>query len=58
VEREIRGEPRARLDYAAVVDARTLAPLTRLRGRVLVPVAVWVGRTRLIDNAEFTVEGA
>jgi pantoate--beta-alanine ligase len=55
VEREIRHEPRARLDYAAVVDAETLDPVTRLRGRVLVPVAAWIGPTRLIDNAEIVV---
>jgi pantoate--beta-alanine ligase len=41
---------RARLEYAAVVDYETLAPLDRLRGRVLVALAVHVGRTRLIDN--------
>lgn len=43
-------EPRARIDYAAVVDAETLQPVDRVRGRVLIPLAVWVGRARLIDN--------
>ncbi len=42
--------PGARIDYAAVVDARTLEPRWRLRGRVAVLLAVWIGRTRLIDN--------
>jgi pantoate--beta-alanine ligase len=42
--------PGAALDYAAVVDADTLQPLVRLRGDVLVAVAVRFGRTRLIDN--------
>ena len=46
----IRRQPGLRLDYAAVVDAATLEPLVRLRGRVALLVAARVGRTRLIDN--------
>jgi pantoate--beta-alanine ligase len=42
--------PLARLEYAAVVDADTLQPLARLRGRVLLALAVHFGSTRLIDN--------
>ena len=33
-----------------VADAKTLEPLRVLRGRVVLLVAAWVGRTRLIDN--------
>ena len=40
----------ARIDYVAIVDAKTLRPVWRLRGRVAVLLAVWIGRTRLIDN--------
>jgi pantoate--beta-alanine ligase len=57
IRREVAAEPRVRLDYAAVVDAKTLEDLRRLRRRVLVPVAAYLGRTRLIDNVEFTVDG-
>ena len=46
----ITARPLARLDYVAIVDADTLAPISRLRGRVAVLIAAWVGRTRLIDN--------
>jgi pantoate--beta-alanine ligase len=42
--------PQARLEYAAVVDYQTLMPLDRLRGRVLLALAVHFGGTRLIDN--------
>ncbi len=42
--------PGARLDYAAVVDAGSLQPVTHLQGRVLLAVAVKFGETRLIDN--------
>ncbi len=47
--------PGARLDYAAVVDYDTLQRLPRLRGTVLVALAVFFGTTRLIDNALLTV---
>ena len=48
--RVISEAPDARVDYVAVVDADTLAPLWRLQGRAALLVAAWVGRTRLIDN--------
>ena len=44
-------EPRARLDYVTVVDADTLDHLDKLDERaILIAVAVYVGKTRLIDN--------
>ncbi len=55
VKREIAREPRVELDYVAAVDARTLEPRRRLTGRVLLPGAIRVGGTRLIDNEEFTL---
>jgi pantoate--beta-alanine ligase len=42
--------PGAVLDYAAVVDADTLAPVARLSGPALLALAVRFGTTRLIDN--------
>jgi pantoate--beta-alanine ligase len=53
----IAGAPGAVLDYAAVVDADTLQPLQRLRGEVLLAVAVKFGATRLIDNVRVAVSG-
>ena len=43
-------DPALRLDYAAVVDPDTLAPIPDLRHGALLAVAAWVGNTRLIDN--------
>jgi len=40
----------ARIDYVALVDPDTLAPVEAIRGRTLAALAVRVGRTRLIDN--------
>jgi len=48
-------EPRVRLDYAAAVDAVTLEPLRVLAGRVLFCLAAYLGKTRLIDNVQFTL---
>jgi pantoate--beta-alanine ligase len=40
----------AQLDYAEIVDAETLEPLTRIRGSCLALVAARIGRAHLIDN--------
>jgi pantoate--beta-alanine ligase len=46
----IESEPLARVDYAEVVDPDSLQPLTRIERGALLAVAVYFGRTRLIDN--------
>ncbi|MGE5599208.1 MAG: pantoate--beta-alanine ligase, partial [Bacteroidota bacterium] len=43
-------EPLARVDYLAVVDDESLAPVLRIERPTLVALAVFFGRTRLIDN--------
>ncbi|MGH7787444.1 MAG: pantoate--beta-alanine ligase, partial [Candidatus Binatia bacterium] len=47
-------EPLARIDYAALVDADSLRPITIVDRPALLALAVFVGRTRLIDNAVLT----
>lgn len=42
--------PGAAVDYAAIVDADSLQPVERLDRRVLAALAVYFGKTRLIDN--------
>lgn len=42
--------PAAQVDYAAVADLQTLAPVARIEGDVLIALAASFGRTRLIDN--------
>lgn len=49
-------EPLARVDYAEVCDPATLQPCDRLQGTVLIALAVFIGTTRLIDNAVLDVE--
>jgi pantoate--beta-alanine ligase len=45
-----------RVDYFAVCDAATLAPLERLDRPARVLVAAWLGATRLIDNVPLLPE--
>jgi pantoate--beta-alanine ligase len=40
-----------RIDYVEIVQPKTLESVTSLRGRALVAIAGWAGKTRLIDNA-------
>ena len=52
----IAGEPLAKVDYVHIVDAETLRPVAVIERPVLAALAVFIGRTRLIDN--FTHEGS
>ncbi len=49
----IEAEPLARIDYVSAADGVTMEPVDKLDDGVLVALAVYIGRTRLIDN--FTV---
>ena len=51
---EIEKEPLAKIDYVDVVDFHTIMPIETIRGSVLTAIAVYIGKTRLIDN--FIVE--
>lgn len=51
-------ESRVELEYAEVVSAEALEPLTEIEGDVLVAVAAQVGRARLIDNMTLSVRGS
>ncbi len=46
------------IDYAAVVDADTLAPIQRIESCAVALVAARVGATRLIDNAILDIRSA
>lgn len=52
----IEKEPLAKIDYVSAVDGITMMPIDEISGTVLVAMAVYVGKTRLIDN--FIVEEA
>ncbi len=46
----IKKEPLARIDYVSIADPATLEELTAIKGQALVSMAVYFGKTRLIDN--------
>lgn len=39
-----------KIDYVSIVNLEDLKPVGKIRDKVLVALAVWVGKTRLIDN--------
>ncbi|MDM8311782.1 pantoate--beta-alanine ligase [Clostridium cadaveris] len=43
-------EKDAKIDYIEVVDAVTMQPISEIKENVLVAMAVYIGKTRLIDN--------
>ena len=47
---EIEKEPLAKIDYVEIVDWNTLDSVTTIGGPVLTAMAVYIGKTRLIDN--------
>lgn len=50
IRERIAAEPLATLDYAEAVDADSMAPVARVADNVLFAIAVYIGKTRLIDN--------
>ncbi len=46
----IRKNSYAEIEYVVCVDSQSLKSLDRLSGEILIPLAVRLGPTRLIDN--------
>ena len=51
-------EPRARVEYAAIVDAETFEPVTRVGRAAYALITAYLGKTRLLDNMLITPVGA
>lgn len=51
----INTEALAKIDYVEVVDALSLEKVDKIERSVLVAIAVYIGKTRLIDNFSFEV---
>lgn len=47
---EIEAEPLSRIDYVEIVNWNNLEPVSSTEGSILAAVAVYIGKTRLIDN--------
>jgi pantoate--beta-alanine ligase len=50
LQRTLAAERAARVDYAEIVDAETFEPVVRVSRTCYVLLAVFIGKTRLIDN--------
>ena len=49
----INKEPLAKIDYVEAVDLETVEKIDVIKGKVLIAMAVYIGKTRLIDNFTF-----
>lgn len=47
---ELASEKLARIDYVAIVNANTIQSVQEIKGDILGAIAVYIGKTRLIDN--------
>ena len=50
IKENLETEPLARIDYVEVVDFENIQRTAKIEGEVLVAIAVYIGKTRLIDN--------
>lgn len=55
IRENIETEPLAKIDYVEAVDALSMENVEEIEGEVLVAIAVYIGKTRLIDN--FIIDG-
>ena len=53
---EIEKEPLAKIDYVKLVDLDTMQQVDSIKGGILTAIAVYIGKTRLIDNFMFEPE--
>ena len=50
IKESLQSEPLARIDYVEVVDFENIQRVDKIEGETLVAIAVYIGKTRLIDN--------
>ena len=50
MKKNIETEPLAKIDYVEAVDALSMAPVEKLERTCMLAMAVYIGKTRLIDN--------
>lgn len=53
IKNELNSEVLAKIDYVEVVDSESLENVEIIENEVLIPIAVYIGKTRLIDNIIF-----
>ncbi|MDD5495621.1 MAG: pantoate--beta-alanine ligase [Candidatus Omnitrophica bacterium] len=50
IEGIIKPKSRIKIDYVSIVDTKRLKPVSKITGEVLIALAVFIGKARLIDN--------
>lgn len=58
METAIRARPTARIDYVSIVDIKDLKPVRKISDGALIALAVYFGKTRLIDNVTVSADEA
>lgn len=53
---EIEKEPLAKIDYVKIVDLDIMQQVEKIEGGILTAIAVYIGKTRLIDNFMYETE--
>lgn len=53
ISEELNKEPLAKIDYIEVVDSSSLKPVKNIDSSILIAIAVYIGKIRLIDNFIF-----
>ncbi len=53
--KEINKEPLAKTSYVEIVDSSSLKPVKWIENSVLIAIAVYIGKTKLIDNFTFEI---
>ncbi len=53
IREEINKESLAKIDYVEIVDSESLESVEKIEKSILIPIAVYIGKTRLIDNFTF-----
>lgn len=48
-------EPLAQIDYVEIVDSFSLTSINQIENNILIAIAVFIGKTRLIDNFTFNL---
>jgi len=55
IKEELSKEPLAKIDYVEILDSNSLENVEIIEKNVLIPIAVYIGKTRLIDNFTFEI---
>jgi len=55
IKEELSKEPLAKIDYVEILDSNSLEYVEIIEKNVLIPIAVYIGKTRLIDNFTFEI---